>query len=274
MPARQGLRLITIRRSFYLTRSLGNILSKEDQHNLAGLARRLHKQNPSVYKHMKPPNIAKWNTSQESFIEDWNDIHDTAVTFGSPELVDQTSGAVYMRVAIHEDKCSKAYRVADMMPGLDAHDLCRCLELASTWPFETVMESETLTKIICSLDCACYQKITDENWALRAAFLVGLQARKKPSVMLNHVINHDLLWIVDKHPISYLLFAAFHNSPISGRITILNTTRLSQISLQLFVYESAGLGIKSKQTASLLNQKLSIVCFINIGRDRLADRTD
>ena len=39
--------------------------------------------------------------------KDFIEIHESTVSYGSPELEDQNSGAIYMHASIHEDKSSK-----------------------------------------------------------------------------------------------------------------------------------------------------------------------
>ena len=39
--------------------------------------------------------------------KDFTEIHESTVSYGSPELEDQNSGAIYMHASIHEDKSSK-----------------------------------------------------------------------------------------------------------------------------------------------------------------------
>ena len=61
---------------------------------------------------LKPPDIANLKITNENSIsvpllKDFSEIHESTVEYGSPELADQLSGAMYMHASIHEDKSSK-----------------------------------------------------------------------------------------------------------------------------------------------------------------------
>ena len=99
-------------------------LSQSDHLNLMGLARDLFEQCPKRYEVLGPTNLEMRgikissfsvdNAQKNALIKDWNDIHEIAENFGSPELSDLTSGNIYNRASIYEDKCSQAHRVADL----------------------------------------------------------------------------------------------------------------------------------------------------------------
>ena len=61
---------------------------------------------------LRPPDTANpgilnsMATSQ--LLKDFIEIHESTVEYGSPEMADQLSGAMYMHASIHEDKSSKA----------------------------------------------------------------------------------------------------------------------------------------------------------------------
>ena len=94
-------------------------LPQSDHANLCGMARDLYQQNPTKYLILKPPNNSnsfkkldktKKDDKKTALINDWIDIHEIASTFGTPELHDHLSGAIYSYALITEDKCSLTYR--------------------------------------------------------------------------------------------------------------------------------------------------------------------
>ena len=83
------------------------------------MARDLYQQNPTKYSILKPPNnynpfkkLEKTNKDAKkiALINDWIDIHEIASNFGTPEVHDHLSGAIYSYALITEDKCSLTYR--------------------------------------------------------------------------------------------------------------------------------------------------------------------
>ena len=94
-------------------------LPQSDHANLCGMARDLYQQNPTKYSILKPPNNSnpfkkldktKKDNKKTALINDWIDIHEIASNFGTPELHDHLSGAIYSYALITEDKCSLTYR--------------------------------------------------------------------------------------------------------------------------------------------------------------------
>ena len=69
----------------------------------------LYRQDSGKYRMLKPPDIANLfneNLMPASLLKDFSDIHETTVQYGSPELADQLSGAMYMHAQSVEDKSS------------------------------------------------------------------------------------------------------------------------------------------------------------------------
>ena len=69
----------------------------------------LYRQDSGKYRMLKPPDIANLfneNLMSASLLKDFSDIHETTVQYGSPELADQLSGAMYMHAQSVEDKSS------------------------------------------------------------------------------------------------------------------------------------------------------------------------
>ena len=71
----------------------------------------LYRQNSGQYKMLKPPDIANLKIVNENLtsvplLKDFSDIHETTMEYGSPELSDQLSGAMYMHAQSVEDKSS------------------------------------------------------------------------------------------------------------------------------------------------------------------------
>ena len=74
-------------------------------------------------------------------------------------MSDLTSGFVFNGATIYEDKCSQAYRVADLIPYFNSDEIIYCLEQSYKWPLKSVQESDTLTDILKSIDKTCYNNI-------------------------------------------------------------------------------------------------------------------
>ena len=183
-------------------------LSQSDHLNLMGLARDLFEQCPKRYEVLGPTNLEMRgikissfsvdNAQKNALIKDWNDIHEIAENFGSPELSDLTSGNIYNRASIYEDKCSQAYRVADLIPYFNSDEIIYCLEQTYKWPLKSVQESDTLTDILKSIDKTCYNnsirqtKTLNETTLIRTAYLISLNLLKlkEPILYLPYFIEH------------------------------------------------------------------------------------
>ena len=66
--------------------------------------------NRNKYKLLKLPDEIKVPSESLALTplgKDFTEIHESTVSYGSPELEDQNSGAIYMHASIHEDKSSK-----------------------------------------------------------------------------------------------------------------------------------------------------------------------
>ena len=184
-------------------------LLQSEHVNLMGLARDLYEQCPKRYKvfettnlYMRRNKISSFckdqdNVQKTALIKDWNDIHEIAENFGSPELSDLTSGFVFNGATIYEDKCSQAYRVADLIPYFNSNEIIYCLEQSYNWPLKSVQESDTLTDILKSIDKTCYNNIRqtktlNETTLIRTAYLISLNLLKlkEPILYLPYFIEH------------------------------------------------------------------------------------
>lgn len=157
---------------------------------------------------------------------DWNEVHESTVVYGSPELADHLSGNMYMRASVYEDKCSQAYRLADHVAQFSNEDLMLALEQACQWPLHTVAESETLQKIITSIDAACLENLGKDNHpesVLRPAFLLTLNLLKlRRPQFLGHVIDSSGdLW--QTHTVIYLFIVAAVNRSATNQMHIVDT---------------------------------------------------
>ena len=61
----------------------------------------------NVYEHFKDSTLITDNIKPSERLKDFDEIHTVTVNFGSPEICDQMSGAIYMHARITEDKCSQ-----------------------------------------------------------------------------------------------------------------------------------------------------------------------
>ena len=84
------------------------------------------------------------NAKKNDIINDWLEIHDLATEYGTPELSDQLSGAMYMRTSIHEDKSSKAYRVSHLISSkcFNHQEMMSCLQQTQRWPLKSIQDSD------------------------------------------------------------------------------------------------------------------------------------
>ena len=214
-------------------------LSQSEHVNLMGLARDLFERCPKKYEVLGPTNLEmkgikissfsneQDNVQKNSLIKDWNEINEIAKNFGSPELSDLTSGNIYNRASIYEDKCSQAYRIADLIPYFNSDEIIYCLEQSYNWPSKSVQESDTLTDILKSIDKTCYNNIRqsktlNEQTLIRTAYLIclNLLKLKEPILYLPYFIEHycnsiSSVKLHDNNPIVFLLLAAFNNRPVS-----------------------------------------------------------
>jgi len=219
--ARISTPLLAVLRSRY--KSLYCQLTEADHANLQGLASDLYRHESGKYRMLKPPDIANLfneNLMSASLLKDFSDIHETTVQYGSPELADQLSGAMYMHAQSVEDKSSIALRVSDELYNLDNEQIQACLEHSCQWPIDTVFQSWTLQKIVQSLDSVCHQRSLQETWnsndqLFRAVYLMSLNLLKvKEAKFLHYFVfrtntekclkTHDAL-------VFYLLISAFNN---------------------------------------------------------------
>ena len=115
-----------------------------------------------------------------------------------------------MSVSMYEDKCSQAFRTADHISDFDTHELLVALEQCQSWEGKTVAESDTLQRIIKSLDEDCAQRMESMNQdkLVRTAFLISMILPKmKDCKTLTHLVLTKQILAQD-NPIKYLLFAA------------------------------------------------------------------
>ena len=116
-----------------------------------------------------------------------------------------------MSVSMYEDKCSQAFRTADHIADFNTDELLVALEQCQSWEGKTVMESDTLQRIIKSLDKNCAQRMSsmNEGQLIRTGFLMSMILPKMMHCQtLNSLIStHQML--AQDHPIKYLLLAAF-----------------------------------------------------------------
>jgi len=198
-------------------------LTEADHANLQGLASDLYRQDSGKYRMLKPPdilNLFNENLMSASLLKDFSDIHETTVQYGSPELADQLSGAMYMHAQSVEDKSSIALRVSDELYTLDNEQIQACLELSCQWPLDTVFQSWTLQKIVQSLDSVCHQRSFQETWnsndqLFRAVYLMSLNLLKVKETKFLHyfVFRPDTEKCLKTHDalVFYLLISAFNN---------------------------------------------------------------
>ena len=121
------------------------------------------------YEHFAEPteilnvNIENYRVSLNDFLE----IHDEVLNFGSPETADMMSGAVYFHASTSEDKCSQSLRIAmEVVPKLSVHELLVCLARMNWWGSEAG-HSLALMEIVRALDRACLDSLQSQHFSLR-----------------------------------------------------------------------------------------------------------
>ena len=83
--------VLSLRGSRY--KSLYSRLTIKEHENLVGLAHQLFAQNKEKYSELRPfANPIFEEDNQKKQVNDWREIHETAIKFGSPELSDHMSG--------------------------------------------------------------------------------------------------------------------------------------------------------------------------------------
>ena len=197
-------------------KSLYKNLPETEHANLVGLSDHLYFQNRDKYALLKPPDLKP----KVEMTVDWNDIHETSVMYGSPELADHMSGFIYMSVSMYEDKCSQSFRVADHIHELDNFQLQTALEHCCQWPLKTVSESDALQKVIQSIDTECYKRTLKESWRnneelMKTAYLFSLNILKykDPKFLREHISNPKDTW--KEYPEIFMILAAINNIPVN-----------------------------------------------------------
>lgn len=77
--------------------------------------------------------------------------------YGSPEMADQMSGAIYMHASLTEDRCSQCLRLAESsVPGYSLADVTTCLQAMTWWPAEAC-RSLSVRELVRSLDKVCLE---------------------------------------------------------------------------------------------------------------------
>ena len=209
-------------------------LSESEHSNLVGLATELYHQDKVKYDVCQPPLSS---LEDVTLSKDWEETHDCTVMYGSPELADHLSGHIYMRATMYEDKCSQAYRLADLVPEFDNPQIISCIGQCTQWPLKTVTDSETLQRIVKAIDAESYKRCQNGEWddsaqMQRAAFLISCNLLKlKESKILRHVIAHASNAPGD--PVVHMLFSAFNNQSLpEGPSIAQNVQRVVQDRLE------------------------------------------
>ena len=218
-------------------KSLYAHLAEADHSNLKGLAAELYHQDRMKHEILKPPET-------ESKIEmsyDWNEIHESTVMYGSPELADHLSGQIYMRATMYEDKSSQAMRLADHVCYFTNEQLKTSLELCHQWPLKTVVESDTLQSLVRNIDNECHNRNVNDTWTsqnelLKTVFLFSLNVlkSKEAKFMSYFVSNPGQIW--QTYPVFYLLIAGFCNRDICSPEV---TTNLLEFAMESFESSNA-----------------------------------
>lgn len=196
-------------------KSLYANLTEKQHANLTGLAGDLYNQDKVRYEICRPPTENDANSMPN---EEWKEVHECTLMYGSPELADHLSGHMYMSRSIVEGKCSQAFRVAEHVRDFNDQELQDCLRHCSKWPLKTVSESETLQRIVSHIDAECYKRAqanySPSEMSFRTAFLFCLNLLKlKEPLFLSHLVKHHGQLLGQKHQVIYLLFVAFNNQP-------------------------------------------------------------
>lgn len=184
----------------------------------------MYLQDGNKYAVLKPP--SKEVKPLQS--QDWNEVHESTVLYGSPELADHLSGNMYMRASVHEDKCSQAYRLADHVAQFTNEDILLALDQCCQWPLQTVAESQTLQEIVQRIDGACLKN--SDSWSqpedvLRVAFLMTLNLLKlKRPQFLGHFLDNSVGDLWRTHTVIYLfIVAAVNRSAATNQMHIVDT---------------------------------------------------
>ena len=128
-----------------------------------------NKASENKYEHFAEP-TELLNVNCESYRDSLNDffeIHDEVLNFGSPETADMMSGAVYFHASTSEDKCSQSLRIAmEVVPRMSIHELLICLSRMNWWGSEAG-HSLALMEIVRAMDRACVDRLQSQHFSLR-----------------------------------------------------------------------------------------------------------
>merc|ERR1719342_1694026 len=99
-------------------------------------------------------------------MKDFLEVHDATLNFGSPEICDQMSGAIYLHANISEDKCSQCLRLAaEVIPRHSINQLLSCLTQMNWWGSEA-SHSLALSEIVKSVDNTCVDRLNSQHFSL------------------------------------------------------------------------------------------------------------
>lgn len=158
--------------------NLGCIRAKEDQSSR------------NVYRHFKDPtsldpslsgNLPKvlGSPATSGHFQDFQQIHQITLNFGSPEVADQMSGNVYMHAAVVEDECSKCLRLADSISEFSINDLKAALTCLNWWGSDA-QYSLALREVTRALDTAAVDRLNSLHFSLEDQLRLAFQWRSLP----------------------------------------------------------------------------------------------
>merc|ERR1719323_24716 len=182
------------------------------------------KTSENVYHHFAEPTEII-NIEPEKYkdkLKDFLEIDEATQNFGSPEICDQMSGAIYLHANIAEDKCSQSLRLAsDVIPEMSVHELMICLARINYWSSQT-SKSLALKEVTKSLDDACTDRLNSQFFILRDQLRMAYQWQslmfqhnpRFTSEMLGSVTSSSLLQSSLPVLVSWLLLVSSLNTPL------------------------------------------------------------
>jgi len=132
------------------------------------------KTSTNVYEHFADPTVVLENRKQSEKLKDFEEIHAVTVNFGSPEMADQMSGAIYMHASMVEDKCSQCLRLSEDIPTYSITDLTTCLTSMGWWSSQA-SHSLALREVVTKLDLTCVDRLASLHFSLQDQLRLAYQ---------------------------------------------------------------------------------------------------
>jgi len=196
------------------------------------------KTSTNVYSHFRdpcsqapslaePPPAVLGERAFSGHLEDFHNLHDIVINFGSPEVADQMSGNVYMHASVVEDECSKCLRLVEKIGEFSINDL-KAAVTCLTWWGSDAQHSMALRDVVEAIDRTSVDRLLSLHFSLEDQLRLAFQMRclvidlplQFPTKML-HSASPYIMQSSFPLIISFLLLlsAEPHSSPLGATVS-------------------------------------------------------